>query len=672
MEFLALLSNRDEAVIRDIRKALGRYTVYPLKTVEELEELYRNIPLSLLIIDTLPGRLSSVEGLLNMTADDMVVIITEHGPAARFAASDLPPSVFDCIAADSAAQELPRVVERALEKQRVKREPGLLKHSGAGKVMPDAAPLHNTGGEVGQAHGRRPAEGKHAGIKIITGFARMLSVNFDMRRLFDYFMDSVMEIARAGRMSVMLRDKEGFRLRRHHGLDPHTAENLVLPRDSALVSLLKKTGRIVHRPAPSDAASADLGREMDMLQCVVSFPMIHRGKLTGIFNIDRKITGEPFYADEQEMIYVLCNYLAAAVKDIDLYHQIRYQKEFTNNILSSMSSGMIAVDRDQRITVFNQRAAEILNLKPSDIVGCDSRELPSPLGDILCKTMISGTTFKRHEAVINPSKLPLGINSFRLVDEQGEPAGAGIIFSDLSDTKELEERGRREEKLRAVNNLVAKIAHEIRNPLTSIQTYTQLLNEKFTDDELKEFFTRSVSQSINRLDNLIEKLITFSSTQDYNFREEGVNDLLCEAAEFISRNIPETHRFSVKMFNRPFYVHADKKQLIKAIYYLVLNIVDRTPGGTHITMSAGTIMGEVLSAVISIKYRGGQSMDRGKKTFPRQLTDINNLGAELNVPISHKIIEGHNGNLDAKSESSTSSFIIRLPVVEKKMRYGFN
>ncbi len=666
-----MLSNRDEAVIRSIRKSLGRYTVYPLKTVEELEELRRNIPLSLLIIDTVPERLSCMESLVNMTAGDMVVIITEHA-SAGFPAGGLPPGVFDCVAADAAVQELPGVVERALAKQRDKSESRLLKHPGPGNATPLAAPLDNAGVEGGAAHSRTRAGGKHAGMKIITGFARMLSVNFDMQRLLDYFMDSVMEIAHAGRMSVMLRDKEGFRLRRHYGLDPHTAENLVLPKDSALVDLLKKTGRIVHRPVASEAAPAELGREMDMLQCVVSFPMIHKGRLTGIFNIDGKITGEPFYAEEQEIIYVLCNYLAAAVKDIGLYHQIRHQKEFTNNILSSMSSGMIAVDRDAKITVFNRRAAEILNLKPSDIIGSDSRELPSPLGDILCKTLTTGTAFRRHEAVINPSKLPLGINSFRLTDEQRKPSGAGIIFSDLSDSKELEERGRREEKLRTVNNLVAKIAHEIRNPLTSIQTYTQLLNEKFRDDELKEFFIGSVSQSVRRLDNLIDKLITFSGTQEYNFREEGVNDLLCEAAEFISRNIPGTHRFSIKMFNRPFYVHADKERLIKAIYYLVLNIVEQTPYGTHITMSAGAIMSDVPSAVILIKYRGGQSVDKGKKTFSEHLTDIHNLEGELNIPISHKIIEGHNGNLDTKSENGTSSFIIRLPVLEKKMSYGFN
>ncbi len=314
----------------------------------------------------------------------------------------------------------------------------------------------------------------------------------------------------------------------------------------------------------------------------------------------------------------------------------------------------------------------IVIITASRLVFSVSLTLPSPLGDILCETMVTGVSYKRHEVAINPLKLPLGINSFRLIDEEQKPFGAGIIFSDLSASKELEERGRRAEKLKAVNDLVAKIAHEIRNPLTSIQTYTQLLNEKFTDDELKNFFISSVSQSINRLNNLIDKLVTFSSTQDYNFNEEGVNDLLCEAAEFISKNIPATHRFSIKMFNRSFYINADRKQLIKAIYYLVLNIVDKTPDGTFITMSAGTIMHDVPSVVISIKYRGDKSIEKGKKNLLKPLLDINNLGAELNIPISHKIIEGHNGNIDIKSEEGTNSFIIKLPALERKMRYSFN
>ena len=134
---------------------------------------------------------------------------------------------------------------------------------------------------------------------------------------------------------------------------------------------------------------------------------------------------------------------------------------------------------------------------------------------------------------LNPADLRIGINSYRLHDEQQNPVGAGIIFSDLSDSKKLEEQFRKAEQLKAVNDLMAKIAHEVRNPLTSIQTYVQLLHEKQVNDELQQFYISTVSQSITRLDSLIDKLITFSCTQDYCLNCEDINELMNEAADFI-------------------------------------------------------------------------------------------------------------------------------------------
>ena len=151
--------------------------------------------------------------------------------------------------------------------------------------------------------------------KIVLNFARMLSVNFDMNKLFNYFMDSVMEIARVSKMSIMLRDKKGFCVKTHIGLDPYIADKLLLDKDSPLVNSLRKTGRIMHKPVTfTDITSINIKKEMDLLQSAISFPMMHKGKLTGLFNISSKITEEPIYRDEIEIIYVLCNYLAAAVK----------------------------------------------------------------------------------------------------------------------------------------------------------------------------------------------------------------------------------------------------------------------------------------------------------------------------------------------------------------------
>lgn len=654
MELLALLSS-DEKVINSVRDLLKKYIVYPVRTPEECEELQSRMPVNLFIVDTVSHGISSLDEFLLRLDDDSAVLISSEKPD-KLNREKQPKSVYDSIDAGSITSELPAIVKRALEIQRLKSELKLLRRSGDDSIS--GLPVYS------KPDAEFPA-GRYLHERVLINFAKMLTVSFDMRKLFIFFMDSVNEIVRVNKMSVMLRDMDVFYVKTHYGLDPHVADNLKLTKESALVGWLAKTGRIMQKPsAPSDAVSVSIFREMELLQCSFAFPIIHNGKLIGIFNIDHKITEAPFYKEELEIIYVLCNYLAAAVKGVDLYNQMWRQQDFTNNMLSCMSSGMIAINRDEKITIFNQQASEILGMDAAGIIGGDLKRLPSPFGEILHETIATGRSYKRYEAEIAASKLPVGINSFRLLDEHQSPIGAGIVFTDLSDSRKLEEQMMRAEKLEAVNDLMAKIAHEVRNPLTSIQIYAQLINEKYgDDDELRKFYTSSVSQSIKRLDGLIDKLVTFSITQDYNFNKEDVGLLIDNAAEHVLKNIPSGYKFEKGEIDSSLFIEADRKFLIKAIYYIVLSIVEKAPIGTLITVSAKS---GTPSVEISLKYDGNEITDEDKESLLRPLTDLDNLSVELNLPISRKIIEAHNGSLDIKSENGSNFFIIRLPLMERR------
>jgi PAS domain S-box-containing protein len=678
MELLALLSNND-ATVEQIKRILNEYTVYPVRTAEELEDLSTNIPLNLILIDTLSHKISKIEDLLMKFDNDMVILLTQEKPD-KYTMDNLPQSVYDCIDIQSIKNKLQVVSERAIERQSLKNEIRLLRKT-KGNVSPSELQNHiQTYGKVLSGRENLPS-GKYFEEKVLVNFAKMLTVSFDKERLFNHFMDSVMEIARVNKMSVMLRNESGFYLKNYHGIDPYIADNLTLKKDCALVSWLTRKGQIIHRPEePVDPASIRIRSEMELLQCTYSFPMIYKGKLIGIFNIGDKITKEPFYKEELEIIYMFCNYLAAAVKDIDLYNQILYKKEFTKNILTSMNSGVIAIDEEEKITIFNQKASEILNLESAEVMGKDLRILPSPLGDILYETMKVGTSYKRYEAEVLAQRVPLGINSYRLMNENQEPIGAGVVFTDLTDSKKLEEQKRRAEKLEAINDLMAKIAHEVRTPLTSIQTYTQLLSEKYGDnEELQSFFATTVIQSIHNLDNLIDKLVIFSSKPEYSFGKEDINTIINDSIDYASKSVPQDYRFLKEKINKTVLVRADRKLLVKAIYYLILNIIDRSPGGTVITISArmepdlapgaSEPEGEILlqeprSVKIEIKYSDKEFTDKERQSLLSPIQDISSLGTELNVPISQKIIEGHEGTLEIRSEEGNNIFIVRLPVVE--------
>lgn len=651
MELLALLSDRHE-IIDAVKKSLKDYTVYPVKDRAELEDLLVSVPLGILIIDTLSLRSTQIEEILRSFGRDSAILIRHEG----FDENRLEETT-DFVEASSLHKDLPAVVNRLAERKRYRDEIG----------MPGIrSPQHPISLPIFEAPEIRESPGgRFLKERVLIDFAKTLTVNFDIDKLFSHFMNSVMEIIRVSKMSIMLRENNVFTIKAYRGMDPYIAENIKLTNQCVLVNWLAKHGRIVHKSFNTrDAVQMSISREMNLLQCIISFPMIYKGKLVGIVNVDNKITGYPFYKEELEVIYLLCNYLAAAVKDIDLYHQIRYQKEFTKNILSSMNSGVVTINKNERISVFNQRAAEILNITPIEIIGGDLRKLPSPLGDILYETMTDGTSYRRHEVVIQTGKLPLGINSYRLTDEKGSPIGAVIIFTDLSDFKRLEEERRRSEKLEAVNILTGKIAHEIKNPLTAIQTFTQLLNEKYNDEEFRHYYTTTVMQSIRKIDNLMDKLVLFSGPLDYKPEKLDVNEIIDDAANYVWMEMPSGVRLVKRNLDRSAFVSADRKLLTKTLSYIVLTCADKSRKDDFVMMNADVVEGGMPRVEISITCSGTAFTEKEMESLLRPLLDIETFGMDLNVAISQKILGEHGGSIQIKSTDTGNAFVIALPLVE--------
>jgi nitrogen-specific signal transduction histidine kinase len=106
--------------------------------------------------------------------------------------------------------------------------------------------------------------------------------------------------------------------------------------------------------------------------------------------------------------------------------------------------------------------------------------------------------------------------------------------------------------------------------------------------------------------------------------------------------------------------------LIKAIYYLIINVIERVKKDTFITMSAKIVMKDPPRLRISIEYSGEEITDGEKQNLLKPLLDINSLGTELNIPISYKIIEGHNGSINIESAKGTNTFIIDLPSINRR------
>ena len=139
----------------------------------------------------------------------------------------------------------------------------------------------------------------------------------------------------------------------------------------------------------------------------------------------------------------------------------------------------------------NPRAAEILGLDAQAIVGQDLRVLPSPLGDMLYEALSSGRAQPRAEIRLALRGLWLEVSTYPVRGD--ETAGAVLVLDDLTAQKELAAQKREAEQFDLLTRVIARIADEIKNPLVSINTFMELIGERFDDPDFRRHFSSVVA-----------------------------------------------------------------------------------------------------------------------------------------------------------------------------------
>jgi PAS domain S-box-containing protein len=391
-------------------------------------------------------------------------------------------------------------------------------------------------------------------------------------------------------------------------------------------------------------------------------------------NLNQKVTGIPFTNDELEVLFTLASHLAVAIQDIFLYQQMHYQKTYSQKILAYMSNGVVTIDKLERITIFNYRAEEILGRRASEILGKDLRHLPSPLGDLLFESMRTGKNLNKEEITLFSGKLPLEISTYPLTDEQQNPMGSVVLFEDISARKKLEEERKRADRLNVLNELLARMAHEIRNPLVAIRTFTQLLHERFEDHEFRNFFSTTVSQEVEKINGMVEKLIAFVDPLEFRYEFEDLRNIV-DNSLFLAweQGLPKDLEIVKNFSNTSFIVKADKEQMSKALSYIVLHSIGSMPKGDKLVVGMEEVrkseLPDSMSWLLSIPSvrvsigetgRGMPVQDVEKLFDPFRAAD--GLGINLGLPLSQKIIEEHGGKIVVLSEvGKGNSFHIYLP-----------
>ncbi len=415
--------------------------------------------------------------------------------------------------------------------------------------------------------------------RVLKEFTRAFAAGFDLPRVLAMFLDAIGELVRSTRTALLLPAGDGrdYRVVAHHGLAPQIVESVRLPTDTGLVRWLAVQGR----PARiHDLTDADIIRELKLLQSVLAVPLLAHGELVAVLVVGQPVVGSSYGRPETETLFDLATHLATAIRDISLHHQLQREKEFTERILEHMSSGVITIGRDQRVSIMNRRAEEILGVLAASIVDEDLRALPSPLGDMLYDTLRTGRAVDRAELQLALRGLWLEVSTYPVRGDDLAPLGAVLVFEDLTAQKELAAQRRQAEQTQLLTRVVARIADEIKNPLVSINTFIELIGERYDDPDFRKHFSSVVRRDVRRLVEVFEKLAALVTEGELNFTVVDVHTVVVDvvtAIELADEAPAKPLQLDVTREAAPQLVKVDAAHLRRALSYLVWYLTHNSP-----------------------------------------------------------------------------------------------
>lgn len=348
------------------------------------------------------------------------------------------------------------------------------------------------------------------------------------------------------------------------------------------------------------------------------------------------------------------------------------------DLLSSLQDGVIVLDAAGRVISLNQAAEELTGLSDSAARGRALGEVfppPAPLAGLVSRTLALGRSHADFELDLrrpDGSRRTVSAVASQVSGPGGECRGAVLVLRDLSSVRELEEQVRRSERLAALGVLAAGLAHEVRNPLVGVRAAAQLLAKEPAFPAALHEFTGVIIREVDRLNRLVDELLSLAGTHALRRRPCNVNQMVEEALRLQGPALQGGAVAVLRRYDPAIPVlEADPDRLLQVFLNLLRNAVEAmagAPGALTVSTRFERVApqcGGRSAAVVEVEDRGpGMTPEVQAKLFTPFFT-TKAKGTGLGLPLSLRIVEEHEGALELASrpgQGTTARVLLPLAV----------
>lgn len=312
-------------------------------------------------------------------------------------------------------------------------------------------------------------------------------------------------------------------------------------------------------------------------------------------------------------------------------------KDFLNGILQSLGEAIIVLNPSQKITMINRGAEELLDLKSPEIIGSSINDLEAVFEEEGTDTyLITGK--KRFQVIFSRA---------RIQDAEGLLRGYVVLIKDISYLKELETQRERNKRLIAMGEMAAKLVHEIRNPLCSMELYASMLAGDLENTVHSEL-AKGISQGIQSLNHVLTNMHYFAIPQKPLFVQVDFEKVLGELM-FMLRPLIESKRIRLnKKLNGQSRLWGDGELIKQVVMNLLLNAIEASPVEGTVELIMKQLGGG--EAALEIKDQGPGIPEEMRERIFDPFFSRKEKGSGLGLSIAANIMQAHGGSITARSQ----------------------
>ena len=361
-------------------------------------------------------------------------------------------------------------------------------------------------------------------------------------------------------------------------------------------------------------------------------------------------------------------------ENIIVKRTLQNMKDYTGKLLETMDSGVLSVDQKNIIQTINRKSEEIFQVRREEVLNRNAEEVvPLKVGgkSIYELGLVERKKIEEETEIITKDGVRkiLEINTSFLEGEQNQPGGMVVLIRDITRLKRLSEEINRNKRLVSLGQIASAIAHEIRNPLSSIRGLTQFLFQSCPDGEERKDDLKIIMKEVDRLNQLINQVLDFSRPKKLNISHFSLNEMIKDLVNLLKLEGRERAiQFELSLESSVQSIFADQDQIRQALMNIILNAIQAvgSQGKIIISLQPSHYNGKE-AVLISIKDNGvGIGGEELNHIFDPFFT-TRSQGTGLGLSIAYNIMEAHQGSITISSEQGGGTEVkILIPVGDSR------